>query len=74
MAFRDNVIAANIASIGNEIVDYLSLNAKKAYNKLFNNKIENYGTGFDMSDIQANNAGISYGAELKERAIKGIFQ
>lgn len=30
--------------------------------------------GFDMSDIQANNAGISYGAELKERAIKGIFQ
>ena len=30
--------------------------------------------GFDMSGIQANNAGISYGAELKERAIKGIFQ
>ena len=74
MAFRDNVIAANIASVGNEIVDYLSLNAKKAYNKLFNNKIENYGTGFDMSDIKANNAGISYGAELKERAIKGLFQ
>lgn len=65
MAFRDNVIVANIASVGNEIVDYLSLNAKKAYNKLFNNKIENYGTGFDMSDIKANNAGISYGAELK---------
>ncbi|BBB20392.1 Ig-like domain-containing protein [Helicobacter cinaedi] len=74
MAFRDNVIVANIASVGNEIVDYLSLNAKKAYNKLFNNKIENYGTGFDKGDIKANNAGISYGAELKERVIKGLFQ
>lgn len=47
---------------------------KKAYNKLFNNKIENYGTGFDKGDIKANNAGISYGAELKERVIKGLFQ
>lgn len=32
------------------------------------------GTGFDKSDIKANNAGISYGAELKERVIKGLFQ
>ena len=62
MAFRDNVIAANIASVGNEIVDWIK------------QKWGGDGTGFDMSDIQANNAGISYGAELKERAIKGIFQ
>ena len=62
MAFRDNVIAANIASVGNEIVDWVK------------QKWGGDGTGFDMSDIQANNAGISYGAELKERAIKGIFQ
>lgn len=62
MAFRDNVIAANIASVGNEIVDWVK------------QKWGGDGTGFDMSDIKANNAGISYGAELKERAIKGIFQ
>ncbi|KPH51560.1 hypothetical protein HPU229336_00150 [Helicobacter pullorum] len=57
----------------NNIVDSV-LDLKKAYNKLFDKKIENYGTGFDMSDIKANNAGISYGAELKMRAFKGIFQ
>ena len=62
ITFRDNVVAANIASVGNEVVDW----AKQ--------KWDGDGTGFDTSDIKANNAGISYGAELKVRAIKGIFQ
>lgn len=53
MAFRDNVIVANIASVGNEIVDW------------FKQKSGGDGTGFDMGDIKANKQGIDYGNELR---------
>ncbi|WP_416829616.1 hypothetical protein [Helicobacter ganmani] len=62
ISFSNGVGVANIASVGNEIADWVK------------QKLGEDSTGFDISDIKANNAGISYGVELQIRTLKGLFQ
>lgn len=65
ISFTNGVIHGKVASFGAEIADW----AKQ--------KIWGIGTGFDKSDIAANDAGIAYGVQLRTRVanevIKKIF-
>ncbi|TLD85479.1 hypothetical protein [Helicobacter sp. MIT 05-5294] len=71
-AFVANDAISRKIGIGNEMVDSLLLEAKTLLSE-YGIKFEDYGTGFDEEDIEANEGGIKYGNELRMR-YKGAKQ